>query len=63
MLGLRKLKGINILEFKNKYSKDIEEVYNLKPLLKSKDLIKKKGYIFINPQKIYIMNEILIKII
>ena len=63
MLGLRKLKGINILEFKNKYNKDIEEVYNLKPLLKSKDLIKKKGYIFINPQKIYIMNEILIKII
>ena len=63
MLGLRKLKGINILEFRNKYSKDIEEVYNLKPLLKSKDLIKKKGYIFINPQKIYIMNEILIKII
>ena len=63
MLGLRKLKGINILEFRNKYNKDIEEVYNLKPLLKSKDLIKKKGYIFINPQKIYIMNEILIKII
>ena len=63
MLGLRKLKGINILEFKNKYNKDIEEVYNLKPLLKSRDLIKKKGYIFINPQKIYIMNEILIKII
>lgn len=63
MLGLRKLKGINILEFRNKYNKDIEKVYNLKPLLKSKDLIKKKGYIFINPQKIYIMNEILIKII
>ena len=63
MLGLRKLKGINILEFRNKYNKDIEEVYNLKPLLKSRDLIKKKGYIFINPQKIYIMNEILIKII
>ena len=63
MLGLRKLKGINILEFRNKYNKDIEEVYNLKQLLKNKDLIKKKGYIFINPQKIYIMNEILIKII
>ena len=63
MLGLRKLKGISILEFRNKYNKDIEKVYNLKPLLKSKDLIKKKGYIFINPQKIYIMNEILIKII
>lgn len=63
MLGLRKLKGINILEFKNKYNMDIEEVYDLKQLLKNKDLIKKNGYIFINHQKIYIMNEILIKII
>ena len=63
MLGLRKLQGINILKFKEKYGKDIEKVYNLEPLYKNKDLIKKRGYIFINPQKIYVMNEILIKII
>ncbi len=63
MLGLRKLNGINIKEFKDKYNEDIESVYNLVPLYKNKDLIKKKGYIYINPSKIYIMNEILIKII
>ena len=63
MLGLRKLEGINIKEFKAKFDEDIEDVYNLEPLYKNKDLIKKKGYIYINPIKIYIMNEILIKII
>ena len=63
MLGLRKLDGINIKEFKEKYGEDIETVYNLAPLYKNKDLIKKKGYIYINTSKIYIMNEILIKII
>ena len=42
---------------------DIEQVYNLKDLYMNKDLIKKKGYIYINPTKLYIMNEILIKII
>jgi oxygen-independent coproporphyrinogen-3 oxidase len=63
MLGLRKLDGININDFKNKYGLDIEDAYNIKPLIKSKDLIMKKGYIYINPAKIYVMNEILLKII
>lgn len=63
ILGLRKLKGINIALFKEKYGEDIESVYNLKELFSNKDLIKKKGYIYINPEKIYVMNEILIKII
>lgn len=63
MLGFRKLSGINIAEFKQKFGKDIESVYNLKPLLKSKELLKKKNNIYINPMFIYIMNEILLKII
>lgn len=63
MLGLRKLKGINVLEFKRKYNEDIESVYNLKPLYKNKDLIKRNNHIYINPSKIYVMNEILLKII
>ena len=63
MLGLRKLEGINIKKFKEKYDEDIESVYNLEPLFKNKDLIKKKGFIYINPSKLYVMNEILIKII
>ena len=63
MLGLRKLSGIDINKFREKYGEDIESIYNLKPLYKNKDLIKKKNHIFINPEKIYVMNEILIKII
>ncbi len=63
MLGLRKLEGINIAKFFEKYQVDIEKEYNLEPLLKSKELIKKRGYIYINPIYIYIMNEILLKII
>lgn len=63
MLGLRKLQGINIDNFKIKFGKNIEDVYNIKPLLKSKELLKKKGYIYINPMYTYIMNEILLKII
>ncbi len=64
MLGLRLLKGINIKHFKEKFNEDIFEVYpKIKELIKEKDIIKKKDNIFINPDKLYIMNEILIKII
>ena len=63
MLGLRLLKGINKEEFKLKYDIDIYEAFDIKPLIISKDLIDKDGFIFINPIKLYVMNEILIKII
>ena len=63
MLGLRKMEGINIDSFKKKFGENIEDIYNIKPLLKSKELLKKKGYIYINPIYTYIMNEILLKII
>lgn len=63
MLNLRKTQGINIKEFNTKYNTDLEEDYPIKPLLKNKDLILKKGYIFINPRKLYLMNEILLKLI
>ena len=63
MLGFRLLKGLNLQEFYDKYEVNIQEVYDLKPLLKDKELIYKDGYLFINPEFIYIMNEILIKII
>lgn len=63
MLGLRKLKGINLEEFEKKYGISLEENYPVEPLLKKKELIKKRGYIYINPDKLYIMNEILMKLI
>ena len=63
MLGLRKIKGINIKDFYNKYNNNIQDEFPIKPLLRNKDLIYKDGYIFINPDRLYIMNEILLKLI
>jgi len=63
MLGLRKTEGIHLETFQKKYGVSLEEAYPIEPLLKNKDLMKKNGYIFINPDKIYVMNEILIKLI
>ena len=63
MLGLRLTNGINIKEFENVYKIKMETAYPIKPLVKNGDLIIKKGNIFINPDKLYIMNEILLKMI
>ena len=63
MLGLRKTKGINLNEFFNKYDINLQDVFDIKPLLKTKDLIYKNGNIFVNPSKLYVMNEILLKLI
>ena len=63
MLGFRKLKGINLQEFFNKYGVNLQEAFDIQKPLENKDLIYQDGYLFINPKKIYIMNEILIHII
>ena len=63
MLGLRKRKGINKQDFENKYGVSIEQAFPIKPLLKNKDLQEKNGFIFIPDDKVYIMNEILLKMI
>ena len=63
MLGLRKIKGINLEEFYDRYGVNMQEVYPIKALIKNNDLIYKDGYIFINPDKLYVMNEILLKLI
>ena len=63
ILGLRKLKGINKKDFQKKYNISIHEAFDLKKLIKNKDLIEKKEYIYINPDKLYVMNEILARII
>ncbi len=63
ILGLRKTKGINLQEFYKKYNTNLQDEYPIKPLLLNKDLIYKNGYIYINPKKLYIMNEILLKLV
>lgn len=63
MLGFRKIKGICIKDFEEKYHVKMEDVYPIKPLLKNGDLEEKKGYIYIPKEKLYVMNEILLKMI
>lgn len=63
ILGFRKLEGISLEEFFNKYEENMQNIFPIKPLIKSGDLIFKNGRIYINPKKLYVMNEILIKLI
>ncbi len=63
ILGLRKTKGINLKHFYEKFNVNLQNQYPVDDLVKSGDLIYKDGNIFINPDKLYIMNEILIKLV
>ena len=63
ILGLRKLEGINIVDFFNKYKINIQEEFNITPLLKNGLLKIKDNNIYIPEEKIYIMNSILTEIL
>lgn len=63
ILGLRKIEGINIEKFFNKFEINIQDVFNIMPLLKDKLLIIENKNLKIPEDKIYIMNEILCKIL
>ena len=63
ILGLRKLEGINLEKFFDKFEENMQNIFPIKPLIKNGDLIYKDGYIYINPKKLYVMNEILLKLI
>ncbi len=63
ILGFRKIKGINKNEFKNKYNMDIKDIEVISKLLKSKKLLEEDDNIFINPEYIYVSNDILLEFI
>lgn len=63
MLGLRKINGLNLNTFKQKYNKELEDIYDIKNLLEDGYLIKKDNHLKINKEYIYISNEILLKIL
>lgn len=63
ILGFRKIKGINKNKFQKKYKINIENIEEVKRLLKQKLLIEDKNNIYINPKYIYTSNEILINFI
>ena len=63
MLGLRKLSGINIYNFYEKFNENIQDVFNLKDAVKEGLLELEGNYLKIPEDKIYIMNEIINSII
>ena len=63
ILGLRKLKGIDIVHFFNKYKTNVQDEFNITPLLKNGMLKIKDNNIYIPEDKIYIMNSILTEIL
>ncbi len=63
MLGFRKMEGINLREFFIKYDVNMQEAFDLREALKEEELIVEGEYIYINPEYIYVMNEILIKLL
>ena len=63
ILGLRKLEGINLEKFFDKFEENMQNLFPIKALIKNGDLIYKNGNIYINPEKLYVMNEILLKLI
>lgn len=63
ILGFRKINGINIKEFYNKYKFDVLKINIVKNLLSQNKLILDNDNLFINPKYIYIQNEILINFV
>lgn len=63
MLGLRLTKGINLNEWFLTYGENLETNPNISKLISEKLLKVENNYLFINPKKLYVMNEILVRII
>ena len=63
ILNLRTKEGINLIDFKKKYKKELDFYYNYKDLLDKKYLVKKNNYIFIPENLYYTSNTIIIKLL
>ena len=63
ILGLRKIDGINISTFKNKYNMDIFSIPVVKKMLKDKKLLLEDNQIKIPEQYLYVSNSILVEFI
>lgn len=63
ILGLRKIEGVSKSKFYQKYNKRIEDVYDVKDLI-NKGLLKENDeYIYIDEEKLYTSNDVLINFI
>ena len=63
ILGLRLLRGINLIEFKKKYNNELKDIYDYSELVNSGFLIEEDNYLRIPEEKIYVSNEIIVKVL
>lgn len=63
ILGLRKIEGIDLDKFKEKYHKDIREVYDIDKVLKEGKLIVENNHLKISKNYLYLSNEVLINFV
>lgn len=63
ILGLRKVNGINIEQFNNRFNVNILELYNINNLVNDGKLILDGNNLFISSKYFYMANEILINFI
>ena len=63
ILGFRKLEGINISNFKEKYKIDVLNIDIVKQLLNDSKLLIENGFLKLNPRYVYISNTILVNFI
>lgn len=63
MLGFRKIKGINITQFREKYQKEITDIKPVQRLINEGKLILKDNHLSIHPDYLYLSNEIILEFI
>lgn len=63
ILGLRKIEGVDLNVFKQKYNVELEKVFNIEKLLKEGKLIKENDKLKINENYLYLSNDILVNFI
>lgn len=61
MLGFRKLKGINLNNFREKYNISFFDIFDVKELIDNGYLIVDNGFIRINKKYLYVSDSILLK--
>ena len=63
MLGLRKLDGINVFEYNNRFNDNILNYNSVKKYINNKIMKLNNNHLSINEEYIYVSNEIIINIV
>ena len=63
MLNLRKSDGIDLVRFKNKFNKELSDVYNYKDLINMGLLVLDNNHLYIPEDKWYISNSIIVDVL